>query len=90
MMMAKKPSGGFGEEITFYLDSAPIGPFHELKALDGMTWKDWIDCEYNTVGIYGESSIVLYPPMGFPITEAGGEWVKVDDIIVAETVYAVG
>lgn len=94
MMMAKKPSGGFGEEITFYLDTAPFGPVYELKALDGMTWGDWIDSEYNTIGIFGESYggvvAILYPPIGLNITDSNGQYVIGDHIILAETTYLVG
>ena len=93
LLLAQRKSGG-GEEITFYIDSTPFGPFHELKALDGMTWGDWIDSEYNTIGIFGESYggvvAILYPPMDFNITSSGGAWVTGDDIIVAETTYLVG
>lgn len=86
--------GGGGEEITFYIDSAPFGPVHELKALDGMTWEDWIDSEYNTVGIYGESYggdvAILYPPIGLNITDSGGQYVRGYHIIFAEVTYIVG
>lgn len=92
LLLAQKKSGG-GTEITFYFDSQPFGPIYELKALDGMTWGDWIDSEYNTVGIfgdpYGDVVAILFPP-GFSVTDSGGLWVTGDQIIFAETTYLVG
>ncbi len=87
-------SGGGGKEITFYIDAAPAGPFHELKALDGMTWEDWVDSEYNTIGIFSESYenfvAILYPPLGLSILTSDGQFIKGDNIISAETTYLVG
>lgn len=53
-MAASMPSGGggeYGEEITFYLDTMPIGDYYTLTARDGMTWADWVESEYNTIGV---------------------------------------
>jgi hypothetical protein len=91
-LLAQRKSGG-GAEITFYIYSSPFGPVYELKALDGMTWGDWVDSEYNTIGIfeepYGDEVIILYPP-GLGVTDSGGSWVKGDQIIFAETTYLIG
>lgn len=87
-------SGEGFDEITFYIDAEPFGPFHELKALDGMTWGDWVDSEYNTIGIYrelyGDAVAIVYPYMGFNIVSSEGEFVKGHYIISAETTYLVG
>lgn len=94
LLAANKPRGGGGKEITFYFDATPFGPFHELKALDGMTWGDWVDSEYNTIGIYSESYenyvAILCPPFGLSVASSDGWYIKGDNIIIEEYTYLVG
>lgn len=88
--MTKKPDEGFGEEITFYINAVPFGPLHELKALDGMTWEDWINTEYNILTLTIDNKIVVYPPGLFSIKNNNGAPVKSSDIIITEYTYNVG
>ena len=73
------------------MNAEPFGPFHELKALDGMTWGDWVDSEYNTVGIWEASTenftFIYYPPVGFTVRGPEGPYVRGNNIIFAEAIY---
>ena len=53
LLAASQPSGGgdWGEEITFYIDTKPLGGLYTLTAREGMTWADWVNTDYNTMGI---------------------------------------
>lgn len=93
LMAASMQGGGggeYGEEIAFYFDSRPYGGLYELKALDGMTWADWISSQYNTMGVemgdtYGDVywmdlTIVYYDT---------GKRAKSEDLIINECTYGV-
>ena len=94
LMLAQAMQGGgggnFGEEITFYFDAFPFGDFHTLKALDGMTWKDWVDSEYNTLGCFleesGDSTYVTFPPF-LSIAYDGGYSVQTSELIIKDYTY---
>lgn len=89
-------SGNFGEEFTFYINPYPFGSIHELKALDGMAWSDYVTSEYNTIGLelsyipslsfYG----VAYPPGIFHIVGDGGATENASNLIVPGFVYFTG
>lgn len=90
--MAKKPSGGgSGEEITFYIEVWFRGELYELKALEGMTWGDWVDSTYNSIGASVQDS-----PRGDVISYDGifnivnrGQLLFPDDTIISEYIYEV-
>lgn len=87
------PSGGdWGEEITFYLDTMPMGDFYTLTAREGMTWRDWVASDYNTIGV------VLYEFGDFFFVDWSGAvvcdyWtgsaIKHTDKIISEETYGI-
>lgn len=91
-LLAQSSIGGedVGEEFTFYIDASPFGPVHELKALDGMTWFDYVVSEYNTIGLSVLDAFVVYPPGIFTLRLEGGAAEKAYNLIISEYVYGVG
>ena len=85
--------GGGGSQITFIIDGEPFLPYAEYVALEGMTWSEWCDSQYNTIGAYiydtGIITSVLIPPIGFQITGEDGESVRSEDAIIKGFVYNV-
>lgn len=89
------PSGGggeWGEEITFYLDTTPIGDYYTLTARDGMTWADWVESEYNTIGVelyeYSDGLGVIWN--GFPVADYwSGSSINPIDKIISEETYGI-
>lgn len=71
--------------ITFYIE----GTGH--KAIEGMTWAEWCDSEYNTVGGYvspvmGDTVLVM-EPANLHVVKSDGEYVVGADTIVAGHAY---
>jgi hypothetical protein len=54
--------------ISFTIGSG-LGPF---QAESGMTWFEWINSEYNTIGVYYK------PSSGFVLFEYDGVLLKID------------
>lgn len=80
--------GGLGEEITFYFDAMPFGGLYELKALDGMTWADWVPSPYNTIGVEIVSSYGGVHWRGWSIVYYDtGAWVYPEHLIKNEYTY---
>lgn len=63
----------WGETITFYIYA------NEHTALNGMTWGEWVESDYNTVGAYEDDDRILTPsgPMFYP---DGGSVMSIDTI----------
>ena len=87
------PNGGeWGEEITFYFDTMPIGGLYTLTARDGMTWADYIASDYNTVGfeLYVMQVYTSVAWNGITIINLwSGISVRSTDIIISEETYGV-
>lgn len=91
LMASSKPSGGgFGEPFSFYIADKPFRPnYIEYTALEGMTWENWVNSEYNIdnficasdfggMGIQNiKGNVVIYQ----------GPRVSPEDIISANTKY---
>lgn len=93
---AKLPSSGdgsFGEEIQFHLNLMPIDDLYTLRAREGMTWADWVNTDYNTIGIvisydYEGGRYVDY--IGFAIISSDlGLPVHPQDEIMSEYTYEI-
>lgn len=60
--------GGEIEEITFTLNHRYTDTTDTLTARKGMTWREWCDSEYNTIGAYSlndlNSTIILHDVEG--------------------------
>lgn len=87
------PSGGeWGEEITFYLDTLPIGDFYTLTAREGMTWGDWVASDYNTIGVelYGSVDSFFVSWNGAVVCDYwSGVSIKHTEKIISEEAYGV-
>lgn len=71
-------------EITFTIDGT------EYKALEGMTWGEWLESEYNTGGFYVSSHVTSNGDSGYTITNVSlhavmlnYEYVYSKDVITA-------
>lgn len=84
------PMPQFGEPITFYIS------YYEHGALDGMTWSDWVESEYNTSLIYDEIYIdstgtkVCVNNEDNIIVDEDYISISPDDLIVANAFYDIG
>ena len=91
---AKLPSSGdgsFGKEIQFHLDLMPVGDLYILTAREGMTWADWVNTDYNTMGIvirYDDEGDGYVVCVGFVIYNFdSGNAVDPQDEIMANSTY---
>lgn len=91
LLAASGASGGggeWGEEITFYLDTLPFGDYYTLTARDGMTWADWVESEYNTIGVWFSEYEVYWNYFGI-CDYWTGILIKTTDKIISEKIYGV-
>lgn len=82
----------YGEEITFYLDTMPIGGYYTLTAREGMTWADWVESEYNTIGVelYEGEEYTNVTWNGLIICDyLSGSSIKHIDKIISEETYGI-
>ena len=91
-MAASHTGGGgeWGEEITFYFDTMPIGDYYTLTAREGMTWADWVASEYNTIGaeLYEYEDIHEVSWNGFIVCHyRDGTSVEQTEEIISEEIY---
>ena len=59
-------------------------------AIDGMTWEDWINSEYNTAGLYVNSGFVCGGLEGMLEIDDYTELMKADTLILNGQGYYVG
>lgn len=72
-------------KISFTIDGA------SYEAYDGMTWKDWVDSEFNTNNYYKSGSFICYFIAGlgsYKVQDSLGEYVLYSDLIISEYIYA--
>ena len=74
------------------LPSAPIsfvvewaGDTYNLEAIEGMTWREWCNSEYNTAEVYMTEDNMVY--IGVSGLVCDGHWQTPDDVIVANATY---
>lgn len=73
-----------GNNITFVIVKLS-GEQKTCTAEDGMTWGEWIDSEYNTMGARGETGYV-YIGAG-RVTSQDGHGVIPEDEIIPNEIY---
>ena len=77
--------------ITFYIINNYAGDITQTHtALEGMTWYEWCDSEYNTIGMYcNHEKGNVYAPDGIGVLQEQGTSNTMfgDKIIVAEQTY---
>ena len=80
-----------GNLITFYIaDSVSVRPnFIEYTAIEGMTWSEWINSEYNTSDLYIDGEYVLILD-GLGITGSSGSSVRSSNVIINGEQYRLG
>lgn len=80
-----------GEQIIEFTFDSSSGVY-TLQAVDGMTWGEWVDSEYNTIGISNGSSMGEYVGSiynGINYLRLEGYDVFADDVIVANGQYTI-
>lgn len=73
------------KRITFTIDGT------SYQAYDGMTWKDWVDSEFNTNNYYMSGSFICYDVAGlgtYAVQDSLGKSVLYSDLIISEYIYA--
>lgn len=61
------------------------GDIYSLKAIEGMTWGEWIDSEYNTIDMYDSGGSPYVGVSG--LNDANYNWQVIDDVIIANMTY---
>lgn len=84
-----------GNLIIFYIaDSIGIRPnFTEYTAIEGMTWGEWVDSEYNTSDLHiveMDEMLYILTSNNLSITNSVGSSVRPSDIIINGEKYLRG
>lgn len=93
-------SGGVGikaitiEEVGTVLISFTIDGWGTYQAKEGMTWAEWIESEYNTIGAEADGKDVIFPDdpdwnSTWYVLDEDGNSVTPDDVIAADYTYLV-
>ena len=91
-------SGGVGikaitiEEVGTVLISFTIDGWGTYQAKEGMTWAEWIESEYNTIGAEADGKDVIFPDdpdwnSTWYVLDEDGNSVTPDDVIAADYTY---
>ena len=75
-------------EFSIWMEDTREETFYE--AIDGMTWEDWINSEYNTAGLYVNSGFVCGGLEGMLEIDDYTELMKADTLILNGQGYYVG
>lgn len=80
------------EEVGTVLISFTIDGWGTYQAKEGMTWAEWIESEYNTIGAEADGTDVIFPDntdwtSTWYVLDADGNEVTPDDVIAADYTY---
>ena len=62
-----------------------VGDTYNFEAIEGMTWREWCNSEYNTAELYITEDNMVY--IGVSGIVCDGHWQTPDDVIVANATY---
>ena len=82
------------EEVGTVLISFTIDGWGTYQAKEGMTWAEWIESEYNTIGAEADGKDVIFPDdpdwnSTWYVLDEDGNSVTPDDVIAADYTYLV-
>ena len=86
------PDTGDGEEattITFDIKDGDSEDVFTLQANEGMTWTEWVDSEYNTLGLYVEDNSVKIAADRCLRTGSNSSNILANDAIVGNNTYLI-
>jgi hypothetical protein len=79
-----------GKKPVFIVQNWSTSEILILNFEEGMTWGQWIDSEYNTVGIeaHYEFAYIQHPQWGYAIVDSGYNRLFATDTIFANYMYS--
>ena len=86
------PDTGDGEEattITFDIKDGDSEDVFTLQANEGMTWTEWVDSEYNTLGLYVEDNSIKIAADRCLRTGSNSSNILANDAIVGNNTYLI-
>lgn len=88
LLLAQRKSGG--TEITFYIAvDFFASSYTPQNALEGMTWRDWVNSEYNKDGYEIVNDSITNPNLMVHIINDFGVSIRPSEEIIANAYYDV-
>ena len=86
------PSAGKAQEIPLWKEPGTVDEHRQLVTLqadEGMTWTEWVDSEYNTLGLYVEDNSVKIAADRCLRTGSNSGNILANDAIVGNNTYLI-
>ena len=85
-------------EVSFKINATPVDnkdagiitfeiERNEFQAEKGMTWRQWIESDYNTYGVFADDSVCITEPKSVCLYLSDYSGPSIDDVIIEGTIY---